>query len=725
MPAGRGRLRRAIEDFAETNPLTEWIREQARIGQERTQAALPPLLEILGHPFRLGLALPLRAIALFVGYQTTGNGDTLKALVNLAAPPDTNEFLRRYAQFWRQAFASTAEAGTIEAIGALISEPMFAAIAGLQLQEGEDPESFLRRIYGVAASLIIVPGMAAGLVELAGIGQLESATTIVQTLTQGLGISVLGGGAAGAMMESGVIPDLRRAMHKRFRPARFSVSELKDLYTLGMIDEPRMMEEGKAQGWRDDDLKKWIHLAFRTLSETDIWQAYFSERMSHDEVARRLRALGYDPADLDLLFDLNKKQEIVEAETVMLSTAKRSFKEQVIGEAEFRDLLAKLGKIPREIELQVQIILHQQEEDIKRLTIAQLKAAWEVNELTDAEVTYWLTKDEYSQGQVALLLRTWKADLEPVFLKLNKGTILGAYVEGVIDRTQAFRKLQQVGFEDADARLELDLTEARSPEAFGKPKPRLAKQLAPGTLSDLLSAAFITPDDMLARLVVLGYEQADAELLTAAAVLRAEKEPRPLTQSVVERAYVAGVIDRARALAQLVDLDFTPAAAETILETIEAENPVVFAPESVQALRVPSTSALVEALRSGIIDEAAYFARMTEAGFDRATSDMYLNLAIRSERKKEKTLTAAQILEAYSRDFINRAQGMSRLTSMGYGEADATMLLRFEKSGIEDTEPWKLLLSGALAPEDAFAQLSGMGFTVKEIEGAIAALQGE
>jgi hypothetical protein len=194
---------------------------------------------------------------------------------------------------------------------------------------------------------------------------------------------------------------------------------------------------------------------------------------------------------------------------------------------------------------------------------------------------------------------------------------------------------------------------------------------------------------------------------------------------VVERAYVAGVIDRARALAQLVDLDFTPAAAETIVQTVEAENPVVFAPESVQALRVPSTSALVEALRSGIIDEAAYFARMTEAGFDRATSDMYLNLAIRSERKKEKTLTAAQILEAYSRDFINRAQGMSRLTSMGYGEADATMLLRFEKSGIEDTEPWKLLLSGALAPEDAFAQLSGMGFTVKEIEGAIAALQGE
>jgi len=724
MPAGRGRLRRAIEDFADTNPFTEWIREQLAIGQERTQAALPPLIEILGHPFRAGFALPLRAIALFSAYQTTGNGDTLKALVELAAPPNTNEFLRQYAQFWRQAFTSTAEAGTVEAIGGLISEPIFAAISGLQLQEGEDPESFLRRIYGVAASLIIVPGMAAGLVELAGIGQLETATTIVQTLAQGLGISVLGGGAAGAMMESGVIPDLRRAMHKRFRPARFSVSELKDLYTLGMIDEPRMMEEGKAQGWRDDDLKKWIHLAFRTLSETDIWQAYFSERMSHDEVARRLRALGYDPADLPLLFDLNKKQEIVEAEAVTLSTAKRAFKEQVIGEAEFRSLLQKLGKIDREIELQVQIILQQQEEDIKRLTLAQLKAAWEVNELTDAEVSYWLAKDEYSPAQVSLLLRTWKADLEPPFRKLNKGTILGAYVEGVLDRTQAFRKLVEVGFAEADARLELDLAEARAPEAFGKTKPQLPKQLAPGTLSDLLAAALITPDDMLARLVELGYDQADAELLTAAAVLRAAEEPRPLTQSVVERAYVAGVLTRAGSLAQLVKLDFTPEAAETIIETVEAENPVVFAPESVQALRVPSATALTEALRAGIIDDLAYYARMTEGGYDRATADMYLNLAIRSERKKEKTLTAAQILEAYSRDFFNRAQAMSRLTSLGYNEADATLLLRFEKSGLEDTEAWKLLIAGQLDPENAFAQLSGLGFTMKEIEAAIAALEG-
>jgi hypothetical protein len=708
----------------ETNPLTESLKGQMEVGQERSLAVVPLLLEVFSHPFRLGLALPIRALFLSIWYTTTGNPDTLKALQALAGGPDIDRYIREYADFWKRTFATTQEAGTIEAIGATISEPIFAAISGLQLQEGEDPESFLRRIYGVAASLIIIPGIAAGAVELAGIGQLESATTIVQTLTQGLGISVMGGGAAGAMMESGVIPDLRRAMHKRFRPARFSVSELKDLYTLGMIDEPRMMEEGKAQGWRDDDLKKWVHLAFRTLSETDIWQAYFSERMSHDEVARRLRALGYDPADLELLFDLNKKQEIVEAETVMLSTAKRSFKEQVIGEAEFRELLAKLGKIPREIELQVQIILHQQEEDIKRLTISQLKAAWEVNELTDAEVSHWLSGYEYSPAQVDLLLRTWKADLEPVFRKLNKGTILGAYVEGVLDRTQAFRKLQEVGFADADARLELDLAEARAPEAFGKPAPKLSRQLAPGTLADLLAAAFITPDDMLARLVALGYEQADAELLTAAAVLRAEKEPRPLTQSVVERAYVAGVIDRGRALARLVDMDFAPEAAETILQTVEAENPVVFSPESVQALRVPSATALTEALRAGIIDELTYYARMTEGGYDRATADMYLNLAIRSERKKEKTLTAAQILEAYSRDFFNRAQAMARLTALGYGEADATLLLRFEKSGLEDSEPWKLLLSGALAPEDAFAQLSGLGFTMKEIEAAIAALEG-
>lgn len=725
MPAGKGRLRRAIEDFMQTNPATEagigWFEAGANRAAEFDALLLQLIREHPGTAIGHIITFALSGLA----YVFFGKEWGIELLRAEAAGTPTDDLSSFIADNVAMAFNNPVVREASETIGAFVVDSVLSVLEAEATNPSDDPKEFARAFHGIMASLTLGGGVLDTTIETMTGGQIEGAGRMLQSLYWNLGLGFLGWQTMAPLLESGIKGNLTRYYSQMFRPSRFTTAELRDLFALGKISRDDMVVAAKENGWRDEDIETWINLAFRNLSESDLWKAYHEGMMSYDELMRRMRALGYNPSDLELLTKLNKPAAVVDAEAVTLATAKQSFKEQLIGEAEFRAILAELEKGEREIELQVQLIQHQQEEAIKRLTISQLQAAWDANELTDAEVSFWLTQEGYSVEQVSLLLRTWKADLEPPFRKLNKGTILGAYVEGVLDRTQAFRKLVEVGFADGDARLELDLTEARSPEAFGRPAPRLSKQLAPGTLSELLGAALIGPADMLARLVELGYEQEDAELLTAAAVLRAEGEPRPLTQLTVERAYIVGVLDRAGALAKFGELDFTPEASEQIVATVEEENPAVFNPESITALRVPSTSALVEALRSGIIDEPTFYARMTEAGYDRATSDMYLNLAVQSERKKEKTLTAAQILEAYSRDFINRAQGMSRLTSMGYGEDDATMMLRFEKSGIEDTEPWKLMLSNALSPEDAFTQLLGMGFTPDELDKAIAGLQEE
>jgi len=722
MPAGRGRLRTAIDDWMETGSPARGIRGWWERVNERylAWAEAENILRTTKPGVYWGHFLTLGVCAIgyvFFGWQ--GGMNELQAEI-AGEPIDTISNL--VANGVADVFSHPGFREAANIIGAFIVDSVVSVLEQEAEKPDPDPKAFARTFHGLMASLTLSGGILDTTIETITGGQIEGAGRMMQSIYWNLGLGFLGWQTLAPLLSAGLQPNLERYYQEKYRPTRFTAAELRDLYALGKISPDEMRTEAGLRGWRDEDIEKWIDLAFRNLSETDVWAAYHKGKFTEGEAVRRLRSLGYSPDDIPLLFELNPADDLESAESVTLTTAKQSFSEQLIGEDEFRGILADLDKGPREIELMVQLVRHQQEEAIKRLTIGQLKEAWELNQVTDAEVSHWLSEEDYSQDQIGLILRTWKAGLEPAFRKLNKGTVISAYVEGVIDRTAAFRKLQEIGFADADARLELDLAEARSPEAFGRPAPALPKQLAPGTLSDLLQSGLIEAGEMRSRLIDLGYPESDADLLTQAAVLRFVGEPRPLTQLTVERAYLAGILTRPGALSRLLDLDFTAEAAETIIQTVEAENPAVFAPESIQSLRVPSVGALVEAVRAGIIDELTYYARMTEAGFDRTASEMYLNLAIQSERKAAKGLTVAQVLEAYSRDFITRSVAMSRLTSMGYNDTDATMLCRFEKSGIEDTEPWKLMLAGRISAEDTWAQLIGLGFTPEEIDKAVAGL---
>ena len=719
MPAGKGALRIAIEDFLETNPLTErfvafWAGFRGRVEQ-----GLPLLFEVMKHPFRLRLIGPFRAVASYAGWVFLNNKGALDDLRELTQPFDYGAFIEQYAAFWKRILAPSPETGGMEVLGAALLEPMIAAVQAVSQQEGENPDDWLRRVYGTATAMIVGPGLVTGAIELAGVGQLESATALLQTLTQQLGLGVLGGGGAGVLAESGFLPQLRRAFRARYRPTRWTSAQIRDLFALGALSEPDLRTQLAQDGYRDQDIELWKALAYRNLTEGDVFALRDGGHINDVQAIARLRGLGFSEADIPLLFALNPPALLNEAAALTKSTARKAFRESLISEVEFIEALANLGISRREADLEIALARRQQEEDIKSLTISQVKAAWEENVLTDGEATHWLGVEGLGPQETGILLRTWRAGLEPKFMKLNKGTVVGAYVEGIFGREAAYGKLTEIGLTGDDARLELDLAEARNPEAFGAPAPRPTRQLAISVLEELLAAREIDEATFLAQVLQQGYAQADAELLLTAAMLRADAEPRPLGQGSIVAAYVAQVIDRARAEDELASLGFEPEGVSVILDTAEQQHPEVFAPETLQSIRLPSASALVEAVRNGILETDVYYARMVELGYARPDADMYLALATRSEKKRTKLLTPADIANAYEKHFIPFGEALRRLSEQGYSDGDAQMYLRLRVNVIAETEPWKLFLAGRLTIEDAVNQLFALGFTVEEIDEAV------
>ncbi len=722
MPSGKGPLRVAIEDFLETNPLSAWLLKWWGGVQERREKLrqleaekVDPAPKLVRLYFYLSTSLTV------IVWVVTGLGNVDKVLEAMSRPEElsTSEVVARTL---RLAFGDPAVKEIAETFGAFVTEPVLSIFEQYAGDDTRDPKEFARAFHGFMASLTAAGGLVDTALEAATAGQIEGGGRMLMGMYWSLGLGFLGWQTLAPLLESGLQPGLNRYYAKLYRPKRFSAGEVRDLYALGELSQDQLQEELRFLGWREHDIGLWLKLSFRNLNEGDVWALYHKGELTEADTVRRLRALGYDPDDIPLLFVINQKEDVSEAESVSLATAKAAYREQLLSESEFRSILEALKKSPREIDLLVMLAKQQIESDLRRLTVGQVHDAWEENVLSDAEVTHWLGQEGFEQTEVDLLLRTWKAQVEPPFRKLNKGTVVEAYIAAVLTREQAYGKLTDIGLSPEDARLELDLAEARAPELFGKPQRAGTKQLTPGVLEELLAADLITASIMEEELVSLGFTAADASLLTQLAVQKAAGEPRPLSQITVERAYIAGVLTRQQAHDKLIELDFPEENVENILRTVEQENPAVFAPETVQAIRLPSTSALQEAVRAGIITEAEFFARMAELGFTANVARMYLTLATRQERKGSKQLTVSQIANAYQRDFFDRATSLTRLVNLGYSDADAQIILRFEKSGIEETDVWKAMVAGLLDPVDAYAQLLSMGFTPGEIEKALAEL---
>lgn len=828
----KGPLRRSLEDWADTLQMPNPIKDYMQRVNDR-------FMEIYAfvHPFRDQYPVNFFIYSIPIGvftclYMLTGWRIAYDVVYFFAVGPSAAQVGDSLGSFLSLLFTGAANPEFVDHVGTKITDPLFKLFEDWGNDDTTDPKLFARRFHGFLATLSASGAIVEYLSEVTSGGIVKTIGNLETAMYWNFGLGFLGWQTMAPILSAGLQPGLTRYYNKLYRPMRFNASQMRDLYALGEVTQNQVAEELRSEGWRDQDINQWVSLAFRTLGEADIWQAWQEGKITQGEASARLRALGYDPSDIPLLFELNPIPPQNVLKDTSESTLRTAFRDGLISEGELRAGLAVLKYKPETINLLVSIDQLTVTASKKSLNVGQIKAAWTDNVIGDVEAAHYLSLEGFDSTQVTLLLDTWKAEITPVYRKVNAATILEAYVYHVYNRVQAHDRLVEVGYLDPDATLELDLTELRNPSAFGNPAPPPPRLLTPGTLGNLLAYGLISQAQMIAYLEQLHYSQEDAALLTQAAIVRATPQPKPLpvgslenayrygvitrdiakellerqgysadsaetllttleaqypqdfgappevrvkslpeatlvdltvsgvittdtlrtrledlnyadhdidliltrvaqlmappvrvlTESTVLSGYLVGIFSREETLSRLAAMNISAEDAEALVATFEGQHPEVFNPGSVQAVRQPTIAALVAAVQKGLITEDEYTARAQEIGYTPPDSALYLALATKNERKSVVQLSPAQVVSAYDHGFYPYGQAQSLLTTRGYSDGDATILLRIAKDLIINTDTWYAFLQGDLAFADALTALVNANYADTDIINAFNSL---
>src|SRR3972149_3765670 len=428
----KGQLRQALDDAIRDNPITDWLDEYGERVNARSIEASEILNKLLREkPLQMLPLLFICTVRMFI-YILTGIRLILDAVlffVGVEYTPNTSAYI---AEILRNAIADPRIKELTEVFGALITEPVLTLFESYAGQDEKDPHEFSRAFHGFMISLNLAKGITDVTVETATAGQVEGAGKMMESMYWSLGLGFLGWQTLAPLLSAGLQPSLERYYNKLYRPLRFNASDMRDLYALGRMTRDDLYEGARKLGWRDQDIEHWLALAFRNLSEGDVFDLLEKKLITQEEAIRRLAVLGFDPKDIPLLFKLHPTADVSDAITVTLSTARASFREGLIGEDEFRNILRSLKRGEREEDLLASLERQKQETDVRSLTIGQLHSAWDENVITDSEAAFWLKEEQLDPTSIEIILRTWKAQIAPKFRKLNVNTITAAYVEGMV-----------------------------------------------------------------------------------------------------------------------------------------------------------------------------------------------------------------------------------------------------------------------------------------------------
>lgn len=677
---------------------------------------------------------------------------------------------QKYMQGRLNSFATSAGTKAFtEFVGTIITEPVVGLLETYAADPNPDPHKMARAFHGIASGLPWAAESFDGVLKSLLGERAPSVGKQIMALYWGLGMGFLGWQTLAPLLSAGLQPNLERYYNKLYRHARFNAGQMRDLLALGKVTGGQFQTTLREEGWRDQDIALWQALAYRDLSDGAIWDLFHKGLITQGEAEKRLRALGYNPADIPLLFKVNEKEDTADAPKMLISTAKKAFKEKRIAVDEFRSILKTLNYADREIELQIQILSAEKEEEDRELTTGQIRELYENRVIGKDEAKHNLVTLRYRDDVANQLIRAWDEEALPKAARLNKSTITEGFSNGAISRGEAKQFLmQECGYTDRNAELILKIEEAsirkaeeetgtegsavsinlltqfaqqnlitrgemsqRAELARFEPKDRtriielmyqapVQEQtlLGPDALLEAFRRGLITQAVLNTRLLALGISQEDVTLLIS--LNQSDLQPSLLTS-----AYVAGVISRADFASRLKGTGLDDEEIEIMVKTIEAENPEVFGEFTAAFLKKPSVGSLQLALQREMINEQQFRDRVSQLGYTQDAVEIMLFNAQYQAPAKPKTLSKTDILSLYKDQIFSRSVALQRLIQIGYNIDDAQLLIEQKEPPIENTQPAIDYLSGFLDQFGAASAFTDLGYSPNEIDDFFLAVEQE
>ena len=715
-PSGVDRLGTKIQNFLEGTPPFSWMLSADDVVRDRGEE-LAHWFEVDGIPRMQGRHLDWYHRSLLALLYVPFGIDA----VGIKAPESPGESVfanpsQTIGNAMRSAFDNPVVGELSQMFGAVFVDPVLATLEAGITESPDEPLAGARAFYSVMTGVGAASGLASAAIEAATAGQVENGGKILENMYWNFGLGFLGWQTLAPLLENGLQPPLRRHYNEKFRPERFSSSQMSDLFALGEVSADEVRSELRAVGWRDQDIEQWIKLSYRALSEGDVWKLYHDGAIDKAQVDQRLRALGFNPDDLDLLHKANETGDTEEFKDVLLSTAKNAYTNDLLSRDDFERILRDQKRTDEEITLQVALLDMQKAESAASFSRSEIRQLYASRTIAKPEAVAYLIKTDLEPEQAELLLSGWEAADAPEPLRINQATIREAFTDGVLSRAAAKERLVTVGYLTDEAELLIRTWETEVAPAEPVPGPRGAGALSLSVLSQFGAAGLIGESAMAARPEFEIYSTEDrAKLITlifSAPTIGATE----LSESVLVEAYRFAILSRDDLRERLAERGLSESDVTLALEVIDAQIGEGREGEITGTVKRPSVGSLQLALQRGLIEEGYFKSQLLELGFNADAVQIYLFNAQYQAPARPRDLPRATVMALYRDQDIGRADTQYRLVKLGYTVNDAQLLIKNERLAPVDTEVGEAYLAGLMFAVDARVWFEEFGFTVEVID---------
>jgi DNA-binding transcriptional MerR regulator len=615
----------------------------------------------------------------------------------------------------QQAAQTKGIADLAELVGTLMLDPALSYLERYAADPNPDPKAFMRGIMGLPATLAFAGGVVDGTLQGLLGDRAPQIGRALEMTTAGMGFDNVGHAAMTPILNAGLWPNLHRYYARLYRPERFTPGQIQDLFALGELAPSAFDEALREQGWRDNDIAAYRKLAYKQVSEGDAWRLYHDGVIDKAEMDRRLRALGYNTSDFELLYKANPADDESAVKGYTVTTLKAAFKAGLLDETEFRSIMAALKYQAREIDLQVALIRAQQTQDARDLTTGQIKELYNGRIIGRDEAASNLRQLGYTPTVADQLIAAWDNEALPKAIRLNKSTILEAFTQGVYTRGEALAALQnEAGYTANRAELLVKVEEAALKR---QASAALVKPATLSQLQDMVSYGLITRAELADRSELQRYDATTRGLLVDLLYLKLQTEPvtTPISLDTLGAAYVLGLLTRVDYVGRLEARGMTPDDAALTADVTEANNPAAFGGAAAATVKLPSVASLQLALQRGLIDESGFRDRLGAQGYAADAIEIALFNSQYQAPASPKMLTKSEIVSLYKSEDVTRPDAIRRLLGLGYTAVDVDLIIKQVRLAPEDTSEAQFFLQGLMDVEPLLVLLDADGFTTDEI----------
>lgn len=533
------------------------------------------------------------------------------------------------------------------------------------------------RFIGTTVALTTTAQLVSSLGEFVTGGRFRKLGDNIQNIYWNMGLGFLTWAVLSPTISETIADPMKEYYQELYRTKRFTDSQALDLWVLGEITEADLLDRLRKNGWKDEDIVKLRRLAYTPLTRSDIFRLSDLGLLSKDEVAVRLRTLGYSKDDIALLIKENELTKIEDTRGVFIGTLRKAFRNNTIGESEFRGHLEELNFSPEAIELEVSQIKLEQEQSFKELSASQLKAAFMDNLIDDTQALAALKQLNYSPDAAALLVRQWSVEKQPKPARLPRTVWERAYKEGLIDAATLERQYVSFGYSPEEIQVAfrvLDSTRATAERPLSVEK-----------LQDAWAQELITDEQFIQRVMALRYSEQDAQILLRLAEAKTTPGQRHITLGFMQNAVLQGVLslkefeEKAREQGYpsdeiaIVVASLQAQLGELVGGDTEDEKPPAAPPTTLA--RQPLLTNLERAYISGLIGQREFILKVVELNYSEDDALLFLDIAKQKKQESYKPLNKSEILDAFLHGLFTWDDAWERLTALGYSMADADLLL--------------------------------------------------